>query len=349
MRLLLTFIKPYKGLTAATVFALLLDVAGALFIPTILAEMINIGATDGGVDHIISTGAIMMAVTLLSGAASLAGSYLCAKLCSNVGRDIRNAIYDSSLAFSDGDFKEFGTGSMITRTLNDVNIIQQALMMGLQILLPVPIMCVMGVTLSFMLDVQMGWIMLAIVVIVVILAALIVWKAAGIFEKLQSYIDRMNVVLRENITGVRVIRAFGRDRHEIKRLDKSFSDYANNAIRVNYLFAGLDSFTFFLMNIAIVLIIWAGGDRVGVHAMQIGDITALIEYSILILFYIMMAQFVALMVPRAIICINRVRAVIEKQPSIRDGQPTEASTREATQAWIGQTDDGRQIVPQPVR
>ena len=347
MRLLLTFIKPYKGLTAATVFALLLDVAGALFIPTILAEMINIGATDGGVDHIISTGAIMMAVTLLSGAASLAGSYLCAKLCSNVGRDIRNAIYDSSLAFSDGDFKEFGTGSMITRTLNDVNIIQQALMMGLQILLPVPIMCVMGVTLSFMLDVQMGWIMLAIVVIVVILAALIVWKAAGIFEKLQSYIDRMNVVLRENITGVRVIRAFGRDRHEIKRLDKSFSDYANNAIRVNYLFAGLDSFTFFLMNIAIVLIIWAGGDRVGVHAMQIGDITALIEYSILILFYIMMAQFVALMVPRAIICISRVRAVIEKQPSIRDGQPTEASTREATQAWIGQTDDGRQIVPQP--
>ena len=166
-------------------------------------------------------------------------------------------------------------------------------------------MCVMGVTLSFMLDVQMGWIMLAIVVIVVILAALIVWKAAGIFEKLQSYIDRMNVVLRENITGVRVIRAFGRDRHEIKRLDKSFSDYANNAIRVNYLFAGLDSFTFFLMNIAIVLIIWAGGDRVGVHAMQIGDITALIEYSILILFYIMMAQFVALMVPRAIICTLR--------------------------------------------
>ena len=156
MRLLLRFLKPYKGLLAATIIALLLDVAGALFIPTILAEMINIGATDGGVDHIISTGAIMMAVTLLSGAASLAGSYLCAKLCSNVGRDIRNAIYDSSLAFSDGDFKEFGTGSMITRTLNDVNIIQQALMMGLQILLPVPIMCVMGVTLSFMLDVQMA-------------------------------------------------------------------------------------------------------------------------------------------------------------------------------------------------
>ena len=352
MRLLLTFIKPYKGLTAATVFALLLDVAGALFIPTILAEMINIGATDGGVDHIISTGAIMMAVTLLSGAASLAGSYLCAKLCSNVGRDIRNAIYDSSLAFSDGDFKEFGTGSMITRTLNDVNIIQQALMMGLQILLPVPIMCVMGVTLSFMLDVQMGWIMLAIVVIVVILAALIVWKAAGIFEKLQSYIDRMNVVLRENITGVRVIRAFGRDRHEIKRLDKSFSDYANNAIRVNYLFAGLDSFTFFLMNIAIVLIIWAGGDRVGVHAMQIGDITALIEYSILILFYIMMAQFVALMVPRAIICISRARSSKSSRASATASRLRPPPARPRRPGSDRPTTAGRSCrnrTPQPVR
>ena len=347
MKLLLRFLKPYKGLIAATALALLLDVAGALFIPTILAEMINIGTTESGIDHIIATGAIMLAVTIVSGAAALAGSWLCAKLCSNVGRDIRNAIYDSSLTFSDGDFKEFGTGSMITRTLNDVNVIQQALMIGMQILLPVPIICVMGVALSFSLDVQMGWVMLAVVIFVLILAAIIVWKAAGIFEKLQGFIDRMNVVLRENITGVRVIRAFGRDRHEIKRLDKSFSDYANNAIRVNYLFAGLDSLTFFLMNIAIVLIIWVGGDRVGVHAMQIGDITALIEYSILILFYIMMAQFGALMVPRAIICIGRVRAVVEKQPSIRDGQPTEASTREATQAWIGQTDDGRQIVPQP--
>lgn len=347
MKLLLRFLKPYKGLIAATTLALLLDVAGALFIPTILAEMINIGTTESGIDHIITTGAIMLAVTIVSGAAALAGSWLCAKLCANVGRDIRNAIYDSSLTFSDGDFKEFGTGSMITRTLNDVNVIQQALMIGMQILLPVPIICVMGVALSFSLDVQMGWVMLAVVIFVLILAAIIVWKAAGIFEKLQGFIDRMNVVLRENITGVRVIRAFGRDKHEIKRLDKSFTDYANNAIRVNYLFAGLDSLTFFLMNIAIVLIIWVGGDRVGVHAMQIGDITALIEYSILILFYIMMAQFGALMVPRAIICIGRVRAVVEKQPSIRDGQPTEASTREATHAWIGQTDDGRQIVPQP--
>ena len=344
MRLLVRFLTPYRGLLAATIIALLLDVAGALFIPTILAEMINIGTREAGIGHIIATGGTMLAVTIVSGVAALIGSWLCAKLCANVGRDIRNAIYDSSLTFSDGDFKEFGTGSMITRTLNDVNIIQQTLMMGLQILLPVPIICILGVALSFILDVQMGWLMLFTVIIVVILAALIVWKAAGIFEKLQSFIDRMNVVLRENITGVRVIRAFGRDRHEIKRLDRSFSDYANNAIRVNYLFAGLDSFTFFLMNIAIVLVIWAGGDRVGVHAMQIGDITALIEYSILILFYIMMAQFVALMVPRSIICLGRVRAVIDKQPSIRDGQPDEISTKKASQAWTGQTDDGHDIL-----
>lgn len=345
MRLLLGFLRPYKGLVAATVLALLLDVAGALLIPTILAEMINVGAANGGLDHIIAYGGVMLAVTLVSGAGTLAGSWLCAKLCANVGRDIRNAIYDSSLTFSDGDFKEFGTGSMITRTLNDVNVIQQTLMMSLQILLPVPIMFVMSVALAFSIDVQMGWLLLGIVLVVTALAALIVWKAAGIFEKLQSYIDRMNVVLRENITGVRVIRAFGRDRHEIGRLDKAFSAYADNAIKVNYLFAGLDSFTFFLMNIAIVLVLWLGGDRVGVHAMEIGNITALIEYAMLVLFYIMMAQFVALMVPRSMICIGRAKAVIERTPSIRDGRPSEESMRDASRAWSGQTDDGREITP----
>lgn len=317
MRLLLRFLKPYKGLMAATLFALLLDVAGALLVPTILAEMINVGA-DGGTEHILPTGMLMLAITVVSGVGALVGSYLCAKLCANVGRDMRNAIYDSTLKYSDGDFKEFGTGSMITRTLNDINVIQQTVMMSFQMLIPVPIMFVMGISLAFMLDALMGWVLLGTVLIVVALTVVIVAKAAPIFDKLQRFIDRMNTVLRENITGVRVIRAFGRDRHERKRLDKAFSDYADSAIRVNLLFAGLDSFSFFFINIVIVAVMWLGGDRVGVHAMQIGDITALIEYAILILFYIMMAGFVMFMVPRAFICLGRAKEVIDREPSIKD-------------------------------
>ena len=319
MKTLLHFLKPYWPLAVATIVALLADVAGALLIPTILADIINAGVTTGNLDYVLHRGAVMLGVTLMSGAGALLGNYLCASLASKIARDIRNAVYDASLAFSGGDFERFGTGSMITRTLNDVNIIQSAFMMTVQMVLPVPIMCVMGIVLAFSIDVQVGWLLFGIVVVVLTLAVIIVSKAAVIFEKLQRFIDRMNVVLRENVTGVRVIRAFGKEPHEKKRLDKAFSDYATSAIRVNYLFSGLDSFSFFLMNLACVLVIWLGADRVGAHAMEIGSITALTEYAILILFYVMMAEMVALMLPRAKICLGRAQEVIGLVPEIRDG------------------------------
>ena len=239
-----------------------------------------------------------------------------------MGRDIRNAVYDASLAFSGGDFEEFGTGSMITRTLNDVNVIQQTVMLATQAMLPVPIICVMGTVLSFRVDAQMGAMMLAVVSVVMVFAVIAVRRAAPIFEKMQGFIDRMNVVLRENIIGVRVIRAFGKERHEEGRMGRVFTDYADAAIKVNWIFAGVDCFSFCLMNIAEVLLMWLGGNRVGAHAMEIGNISAVVEYAMLIMFYIMMAQFVALMVPRAIVCLQRCAEVIEKKPSIVDGTGT---------------------------
>ncbi len=325
MKTLLHFLRPYWLLAVATIVALLADVAGALLIPTILANIINVGVTSGNLDYVLQRGAVMLGVTLLSGAGALLGNYLCASLASKIARDIRNAVYDASLAFSGGDFERFGTGSMITRTLNDVNVIQSAFMMTVQMVLPVPIMCVMGIVLAFSIDVQVGWLLFGIVVVVLTLAVVIVKKAAVIFEKLQRFIDRMNVVLRENVTGVRVIRAFGKEPHEKKRLNKAFSDYAASAIRVNYLFSGLDSFSFFLMNLACVLVIWLGADRVGAHAMEIGSITALTEYAILILFYVMMAEMVALMLPRAKICLERAQEVIGLVPEIRDGAVASAT------------------------
>ncbi len=208
-----------------------------------------------------------------------------------MGRDIRNAVYDASLAYSGGDFEEFGTGSMITRTLNDVNVIQQtvmlatqamlpvpiicvmgtvlsfrvdaqmgammlavvsvvmvfaviAVMLATQAMLPVPIICVMGTVLSFRVDAQMGAMMLAVVSVVMVFAVIAVRRAAPIFEKMQGFIDRMNVVLRENIIGVRVIRAFGKERHEEGRMGRVFSDYADAALKVNWIFAGVDCFSF---------------------------------------------------------------------------------------------------------
>ena len=319
MRLLLRTIKPYKALVAATLAALLLDVAGTLYVPTMLAGMINQGVTSGNTDFIIGQGLKMLVACCCASGGALLGNYLCARLASYVGRDIRNAVYDASLAYSGGDFEEFGTGSMITRTLNDVNVIQQTVMLATQAMLPVPIICVMGTVLSFRVDTQMGAMMLAVVSVVMVFAVIAVRRAAPIFEKMQGFIDRMNVVLRENIIGVRVIRAFGKERHEEGRMGRVFTDYADAAIKVNWIFAGVDCFSFCLMNIAEVLLMWLGGNRVGAHAMEIGNISAVVEYAMLIMFYIMMAQFVALMVPRAIVCLQRCAEVIEKKPSILDG------------------------------
>lgn len=318
MKLLLKYMKPYRGLAIITVLVLMVDIAGTLLVPTLLANMVNIGVATKNFSYILQNGLAMLGATALASGGALLGSYLSAKLAANVGRDIRNAVYDSSLAFSGSDFERFGTGSMITRTLNDINVVQQSIIMTIQMVLPVPIMCVMGIALATSIDYQMGILLAIVVAVVLVIAATTVANAAPIFTRLQRFIDRMNVVLRENITGVRVIRAFNKEEHENERLDDVFSRYAKAAIKVNWLFAGLDCSAFFLMNIAEVAVLWFGGNRVGAHAMEIGSISAVLEYAMLILFFIMMAQIVALTLPRAKACLDRADEVINLVPEIRD-------------------------------
>lgn len=319
MKLLLRIMGRYKGLVAATLAALVLDVAGTLYVPTMLAGMVNQAVGASSTDFIASQGLRMLVACCCASGGALLGNYLCARLASKVGQDIRTAVYDASLGFSGGDFERFGTGSMITRTLNDVNVIQQTVMLATQAMLPVPIICIMGTVLAFQIDGQMGLMLLAVVSVVMVFAVLAVRRAAPIFEHMQGFIDRMNTVLRESLVGVRVIRAFGKERQDEERCGRVFTDYADAAIKVNWIFAGVDCFSFCLMNIAEVALLWLGGNRVGVHAMEIGSITAVIEYAMIIMFYIMMAQFVALMVPRALVCLQRCGEVIEQAPSIVDG------------------------------
>lgn len=319
MKIIFKFLKPYKALCFFTVLVMLLDVAGALFIPKLLSDIINNGVAEKNMDYVVQHGVIMLLVAVASGAGTLLGSFLCARLSSKLGRDIRNAIYDRSLAFSDADFEKFGTASMITRTLNDVNVVQQAFVWTIQMILPVPAMCIMGVVMAYSIDVYMGTILVAATAVVIVGAFFITRKASVIFEKLQGFLDRINVVLRENITGVRVVRAFKKERHEEKRMRRSFEDYAESAIRANRLFFMLESLAFFVMNMVIVVIIWLSGARIGAGKMDIGDITALTEFAILILFYIIMAQMVIILLPRANVCGKRISEVLRHKPEIDDG------------------------------
>lgn len=320
MKLILHFLKPYRWLCVFTILAMLLDVAGGLLVPRLTADMINIGVENGNLDYMIRKGIAMLAVTVFSGAGALLGSWLCADLSAKIGEDMRNAVYEKSLTFSAHDFEQFGTGSMITRTLNDINIIQQSVVWCIQMVLPVPAVCIMGVGMAFAIDTVMGFLLIGVTALIIVLALLVTRKASEIFGRLQRLLDRMNVVLRENLTGVRVIRAFNKEKDEERRMRKTFEDYAETAVSANLLFAGLESTAFFVINIAIVAILWIGGNRIGAGFMEIGDITALTEYSILILFYIIMAQMVIILLPRARVCIGRIREVLEKEPEIKDGE-----------------------------
>lgn len=319
MKLILRFVKPYKGLCVFTLLTMFLDVAGGLLIPAITADMINAGVGGRDMGYLIQRGILMLGVTVITSMGALLGSYLSSDLSAKIGRDMRNAIYDKSLTFSSYDFEQFGTGSMITRTLNDVNVIQQGVVWLIQMVLPVPAVCIMGVVMAFTIDTMMGFLLIGATIFILLLAVLVTRKASVIFDRLQNFLDRMNVVLRENVTGVRVIRAFNKEKYEEKRMRKSFEDYAESSIKANRLFAGLESVALLSINLFIVVILWFGGNRIGAGFMEIGDITALTQYAMMILFYIIMAQMVMIMIPRAMICVRRISDVLNLTPEVQDG------------------------------
>lgn len=334
MKTIFRFIKPYKWRCFFTVLVMFLDVVGSLLIPTITADMINAGINGENMDYLISRGIFMLIVTIITSLGALLGSYLSADLSAKIGRDMRNALYDKSLTFSAYDFEQFGTGSMITRTLNDVNVIQQGIVWFIQMVLPVPAVCIMGIVLAFSIDTMMGFLLIGATIFILLLAILVTRKASLIFDKLQKFLDRMNVVLRENVTGVRVIRAFNKEKYEEKRMRKSFEDYAESAIRANRLFVGLESIAMFAINLIIVIILWLGGNRIGAGFMEIGDITALTQYAMMILFYIMMAQVVMILIPRAMICVRRITDVLHLEPEIQDGTKSVSNNKKQTKEVI---------------
>lgn len=318
LALLLRLMSPYKALIAGLIVTLLCDITGMLLIPTQLSALLNTAITTRDMAEVARHGIIMLVAAIVGSGGNLVSYKLAARLAANVGRDLRCEVYRKSLALSGYEFGQLGAGSMITRTLSDANVIQQTIVMAFVMISPVPVTCVIATVMAFGIDPVMGWLLLAVIVLTLGVMAFAVWKSAPVFTILQGYIDRMNTRLRESITGVRVIRAFGKEPHERKKLDQTFEEYAGRAIRVNLVFATVDSLTFFLMNAVESAIFWAGANRVGAHAMQIGSISALVEYAMLIMFFMMMAQFCVLQLPRAWACLTRANEVLGIDPAIND-------------------------------
>ena len=318
MKLIMRFLKPHRKLFIVTVLLLILDVVGALFIPTLSAEMLNMGTSGSSFSELLNTGVQMAAVSLLSGACAILGGYTCAVLSARIGKDIRMAIYEKSLKLSVFDFRQFGTASITTRTVSDINTIQMALSSTIQMILPVPIICVIALALCFYLDVQMGLILLIAVFIVLLLAWGIMYSAAPLFKRLQKLLDRMSTVLLENLTGVRVVRAFNNENREENRMGTAFAAYAETSIKANRRFANLDGISFFFINLFVVIVYWLSGGKIAGGNFQIGDITATISYAMMVMFFLMMAQMVILTLPRALECCDRIQEVLDHSPEIQD-------------------------------
>ena len=318
LALLLRLMSPYKALIAGLVVTLMCDITGMLVIPTQLSALLNTAITTRDMAEVACHGIILLVAALVGSGGNVISYRLAARLAANVGRDLRCEVYRKSLELSGYEFGQLGAGSMITRTLSDANVVQQTIMMSFVMISPVPVTCVIATIMAFGIDPVMGWLLLAVIVLTLGAMAFAVWKSAPVFTVLQGFIDRMNTRLRESITGVRVIRAFGREPHERQKLDQTFEDYAGRAIRVNLVFATVDSLTFFFMNAVESAIFWVGADRVGAHAMQIGSISALVEYAMLIMFFMMMAQFCVLQIPRAWACLSRANEVLGIESAIKD-------------------------------
>ena len=302
----------------ATVLLLIIDVAGALYIPTLAAEILNEGTSGSAFETLLGTGIQMAIASLISGVCAITGGYTCAMLSARLGKDMRVANYEKSLKLSIYDFRHFGTASITTRTVSDITTIQFAVTSCIQMILPVPVIFVIALALSFRLDVEMGFILLGVVLAVLIIAFIIIRSASPLFKKLQKLLDRMSTVLLENITGVRVVRAFNNETREEKRMAESFSNYAETSIKANRRFANLDGLSFFCINFFVVTVYWLSGGRISAGHLQIGDITAVIEYAMMVLFFLMMAQMVILTLPRALECCERIREALDHSPEITD-------------------------------
>ncbi len=333
-RLLRRLLRPYRGRIVLALALLVCDIVGMLYIPTELSALINSAISADGGGALVAHGARMLVAAFVGSGGCVVSYWVVSNLAADVARDLRVELYRHSLELSASEFGRFGAASMITRTLSDVNVVQQTLVMTFTMAAPVPVVCVVAILLAFSVDAVVGRMLLVMTAVMLGVSVVAVVRSAPTFVKLQGFVDRMNVRLRESVTGTRVVRAFGREDFERGQLDETFQSYADSAIRVNLVFATADSATFFIMNVVEALVMWLGADRVGAHAIQIGSISALIEYSMTILFFMMMAQFAVVQLPRAAACLARAAAVLTLEPSIADPATPAAPAAPATPAAL---------------
>jgi len=318
MRLVTTFLRPYWKLIAVVFFLVLVRAVTNLYLPTLNADIINDGVAKGDTGYIWRVGGYMLGVTVLQIVSTIIASYLGAKVAMSFGRDARSSLFRRVESFSQGEINRFGTPSLITRGTNDVQQVQMVVAIGLSMMLFAPLTLIGGLIMALRQDMPLS-VTLAVILPVMLLAlGAVLWRALPLFRSMQKKIDRLNQVMRESLSGVRVIRAFARTQYEARRFEEANEDLTNVGLRVMRLFAIMFPTLFWIMNISTVAIMWYGAVRVDSLEMPIGNLTAFIMYVMQILFSIMMASMLASFVPRAAASASRIQEVLDVEPAIAD-------------------------------
>ena len=316
IRLLRTYLRPYTRTLSLVVFLQLVGTMASLYLPSLNADIIDNGIANGDTRYILATGGWMLLVTGLQIACSIAAVFYGARTAMGFGRDLRSGLFHRVGEFSSREVSRFGAPSLITRNTNDVQQVQTLVMMSCNMLIAAPIMCVGGVIMALREDLGLSWLMLVCVPTLILAISLIMRQMVPQFRLMQTRIDTVNRVLREQITGIRVVRAFVREPQETNRFAAANADLTATALRTGRLMALIFPIVMLVFNASSVAVLWFGASRVDAGQIQIGAMIAFLQYLMQILMSVMMATFVLMMLPRAAVCADRIVEVLDTQSSV---------------------------------
>lgn len=318
MTKLLGQLRPYYGGIGLVLLLVFLQTMSELFLPTLMADIVDTGIAAGNTAYILRIGLYMLLFAAGGMLCSIAASYFSAKIAIGFGRDLRSRVFSHVENFSLQEFDRIGTASLITRTTNDITQLQQVLTMMLRMMVMAPLMMLGGLIMAISKDAELSLIFVVVIPLLGFAIFSIARKGMPLFKALQSKLDRLNMVMRENLTGLRVIRAFNRDTYESKRFDGASRDLADTAISVNKLMALMMPVMMLVLNFSIIAIIGFGSVRISYGDMQVGDLMAFIQYATQILFSFLMLSVIFVMVPRASASATRINEVLQMKPEIED-------------------------------
>jgi ATP-binding cassette subfamily B multidrug efflux pump len=315
-KILFRYLRPYsRQLVAVLVFQFAAALA-SLYLPTLNGNIIDEGVAQGDTGYIWTTGLLMLAISLGQITASVIATYFAARAAMQAGRDIRNDVFERVSAFSEREVSQFGAGSLITRNTNDVTQVQMLAMMGATMLVSAPLLAIGGIIMAVRQDVGLSWIIAVVVPVLLLIVGLIISRMVPLFRMFQKRLDAVNRVMREQLTGIRVVRAFVREPIEEERFEKANTDIMDVGRRVGSLFVLLFPLAMLVLNVTVVGVIWFGGIRVDAGDIEIGTLFAFMQYIGLILGGVLMASFMTIMIPRAAVSAERVAAVLASETTL---------------------------------